>query len=250
MTNEEENIAPETKTLAIELAKQVYGNILEPGLKPISTAIGTVADLLNTILFPVQLLNKRVEIWKDGVVEGMKRKPNHSQEEIGNAINALPSIPSVIDSNLSDAWKNLVASSIANNHYHPALPKILSELSGYDLKLLTYLIMITKQGKSLAPPDIQTSLPSHLRNEDRTINFQDLSVSFAALERQKLIATTNNLSAYFNKTTPDRQTAEKTINPTGHEVTPLGLLLFEVCTGNDHEINDDTAREKHSKEGK
>lgn len=231
MNDDEKNVAPETKALAIELAKQVYGNVLEPGLKPISTAIGTVADLLNTILFPVHLLNKRVEIWKDGVVEGMKRKPNHSHEEVGNAINALPSIPSVIDSNLSDAWKNLVASSIANARYHPALPRILSELSGYDLRLLTYLIRLTKNGESLAPIDIQQNLPDDLLAKDRSIDFETLSVSFAALERQKLIATTNNLSAYFNKPSHEDLTNANTINPTGHEVTPLGLLLFEVCTG-------------------
>jgi hypothetical protein len=226
MSENGNKIDPDPKTVALVLAKEAYLNVLEPGLKPLSQAIGTLAEVVNTALIPLDLLNKRASLWKEGIVAGMTRNPNVSSNDLARTLTAMESTPLALDSSLEDAWKNLIASSIVNDPYHPTLPKILSELSGSDLRLLQHIIELSKNGIRLAPDVIHSDLPAEFYiDKYKKVDTNRLSISFTSLEKQSLISTSNNLGSFFQ----EKKSNDQVIDPTGHQVTPLGYLLYETC---------------------
>lgn len=232
--DDEGNDESSEKKLALEVVKEAYKNVLEPGLKPVAEAIGTVAGLLNSALAPVALINRKVEIWRQGVEQGMKRKANITDVHVAKAVDTFALIPIAIEEELASAWQNLISSSISSSEYRPVLPKILSELDGSDIRLLKHLIRLTDKGYLISPSVVETDLPQDFYNELGGIDYGRLSVSFTTLEKQSTISTSNNLGAFFLNYHNADIANERVINPTGHQVTPLGHLLFRTCNPQDN----------------
>jgi hypothetical protein len=127
------------------LIKAVYEDGLQPGLRQIGKALGTVLGFLNTILGPVQLWNEKGKIYfarsLDNYIKKMEEIPVEKIIEImpDMGVPLLQKLSYVTDQTLSSLFTELlVSASVVDRAYsaHPSFVNVISNLSPDEAKLL------------------------------------------------------------------------------------------------------------------
>ena len=239
MAEEEETTSStdnEVKAALIKVGEKAYEDVIAKGLAPAARLIGTIVNVFNSLLVPVEMLNnwadgfsrRQKEIIDAGVAAASNKGVTIDEKAIGRVIQATRDIPYDVDDELKKLWVSLITSAVEGQEYHPCYTKILAELSPTDAILLGCLEEMEKIGNPLSPNSLPISLDEHFYNSEGELDLVKLSVSLTSLERQSLISTANNLGAAYhnliNKKAPDH----KKINPTGHQITALGAALLRV----------------------
>lgn len=148
-----------------------------------------------------------------------------NERQTGQFLQTVNDMPSSLPAELEQLWEDLLVHSVSND-YHPIHSRILSELSTAEAILLESLIAMTLDGKPIVPARFTAAeIPKAFFNRGK-VRKERLAVSLTVLERQKLIATSNNLGTYFARTNKKHPA---TLNPIAHQVTPLGLALHRAC---------------------
>lgn len=127
------------------LLKEIYGDLLKPGVKQVGKALETVVGLGNTVLWPVTLANekarisleKNLEKYRLQMAEVPDDKVASVPPEIGVPISEKLSY--VTDEALSDLYVNLLAKASTRdtgNQAHPSFVNIVDSLSPDEALLI------------------------------------------------------------------------------------------------------------------
>jgi len=63
-----------TKACGEGLLKEVYGDLVKPGVSQVGQAIGTILGLGNTVLWPIQMLNEKARLTIELNLESYRKK--------------------------------------------------------------------------------------------------------------------------------------------------------------------------------
>lgn len=132
-----------------DVEPQAYDDILHPAAHNVGTALGTVTDLVNTLLTPFELINKTVAIKKKKFLEEYEQKLNQIPIEkqcTPRLEIAAPIIEhakyKITEVTLREKYVQLLsAASNSDNQAKPLLSfeNVLNQLSPYEINLLTQL---------------------------------------------------------------------------------------------------------------
>ncbi len=130
-----------------KLAKKVYKDILQEPGKKISTALSTVVDVSNTVIWPIKWANERAKLYFESNIEKYKKRLQSISE------NEIVSVPSEIatpildrftyvsNDQLSSAFVELLCSASDENKVefaHPGFIRIIDRISPDEAKILQY----------------------------------------------------------------------------------------------------------------
>lgn len=129
------------------LIKQIYGDLMKPGVSQVGKALSSVLGLGNTILWPVQLLNERSKISLEINLERYREKM--SQTPIEQVIPVAPEIgvpvaeklSYVADTDLREMYITLLSrasSKTTQSTVHPSFVNVLNNLSPDEALLLSF----------------------------------------------------------------------------------------------------------------
>ncbi|MBL0024315.1 MAG: DUF4393 domain-containing protein [Saprospiraceae bacterium] len=193
MTDEQiQQIAAEVAKI---LAKDVYSDALQPGMKQIGIAIETVAKLGNTVLTPVALINDGAKIIRERIVnkwqEKMKQLPEGQVKPMDGeiAVPALKKLEYNTSEELEELFLNLLTS--ASNQakegiVHPSFANIISELSSDEARILTYL-------KTENQPICTVNIRVNYNNGTYSDHYHDTTI----FDTNDVIKFKNNIRAYL-----------------------------------------------------
>ena len=130
------------------LLKEIYGDLVKPGVSQVGKALSTVIGLGNTILWPVALLNERARIALEKNLENYRaqiekvplEKIIEVPPEIG--VPVAEKLTYVTDEHLCDLYATLLAkaSTMESAHAaHPSFVNIINNLSPDEAILLQYV---------------------------------------------------------------------------------------------------------------
>lgn len=134
-------------------------------------------------------------------------------------------IPATVDPDLEILWENLLIHSTSED-YHPTFAEVLAGLRAPDAKLLDSLIRMSLTNRELVPGNFNSRNLPNCFYVKKKLQTEKLALSLTVLERESLIATSNNLGNYFGESEVN---ARGRLDPQGHQVTPLGLALHRAC---------------------
>jgi hypothetical protein len=128
-----------------EILKMIYEDALQPSVKNIGKALGTVFQVGNTVLLPLQLLNEKTRIlFKKHMDEYKKRLENKTEDEIcevpseiGNPI--IEKLTYVRDENISSMFISLLTNASLyekSNKAHPYFISIVNSITPDEAILL------------------------------------------------------------------------------------------------------------------
>lgn len=127
------------------LFKEIYGDLLKPGVSQVGKALANVMGLGNTILWPVQLLNERSKASLEANMERYREKlSNTSIEDISPVapeigVPVAEKLSYVSDKELSELYTTLLArasSKHTQSTVHPSFVNVLNNLSPDEAQIL------------------------------------------------------------------------------------------------------------------
>lgn len=243
------------------LLKEIYGDLLKPGVKQAGKALETVVGLGNTVLWPVTLANERARIaleknlekYRLQMAEVPEDKVTSVPPEIGVPISE--KLTYVTDESLSDLYINLLAKASTrdtSNQAHPSFVNIIDSLSPDEALLIGELyrrmvlafveVRLTKKGANEwnTQADLLTMIEydTNLVFKENTVaylsNFEGLGL--IKIRRDVLIANPplyDRLEAMYRPVYEsqswDRNTFDLSFERGKVEVTPFGLLFMKAC---------------------
>lgn len=164
------NLPPETENIknAIELAKLVYPDLLQPSFKQIGKALSTVLGLGNTVLLPIKMLNEKIEarfnhhmsMYKEALENVSEQDIVPVHPEIGVPI--LERFTYVQNDELSKMFVNLLAKASVEdsmNLAHPSFVWAIDNLTPDEAKLIESLLPRSRIYYMM--PVGETALPSN-----------------------------------------------------------------------------------------
>jgi abortive infection alpha-like protein len=129
------------------LFKEIYGDLLKPGVSQVGKALANVMGLGNTILWPVQLLNERSKVSLEANMERYREKlANTPIEEICPVapeigVPVAEKLSYVSDRELSELYTTLLARASSTHTQptvHPSFVNVLNNLSPDEAQILLY----------------------------------------------------------------------------------------------------------------
>lgn len=212
---------PSTNQAIVPLAP-TFSNIAEVTnrltyvLKEIALVPLTLGEITLT---PLKLVQRALNRLKQRAVSLTEKQSAQFLETAGK-------IPVAADSELHALWENLLVYSISED-YHPTYADILAALRAPDAKLLNSLVRMMILGKPIVPSNFTSrNLPACFFLKKK-LQKEKLALSLTILERESLIATSNNLGNYFSSEMLDLPAK---LDPKAHQVTHLGFALHRACS--------------------
>lgn len=187
-----------------EIAPQAYDDILHPSAQNTGTALGTITNLINTMLTPVEIINKTVSMKKEKFLKdyeaNLNKIPIENQcvprLEIAGPIIEHAKYKITEDTLREKYAKLLSAASNVDNLSKPLLSfdNVLNQLSPYEIDLLTQLFkQLPERNYPLASINITSECGYQVPLKDIcNISFKEfhesiISVMLSNLDRLGLI---------------------------------------------------------------
>jgi hypothetical protein len=132
-----------------DISDEVYADVVQPPAQNVGKSLGTVTDLLNTLLTPIELLNKTISLKKEKFLEEYKKNLKDIPEEkvitpnfslIGPMIEHLKY--KITEDELRKKYAKLISeASNTDGLTKPLLSfeNVLDQLSPYEIELLSLL---------------------------------------------------------------------------------------------------------------
>ena len=257
-----------------DLLKEIYGDLLKPGVKQLGKALETVLGLGNTILLPLTLLNEKARITLQQNLEKYRQQIQDVPEEnialvppeIGTPI--VEKLTYVSDDELSGLYVNLLAkaSTVDTNHLaHPGFVNIINCLCPDEVILLRELYrrgplpfvsvkLVDKKDESLFQPigDLHTGVEKELdlvfpdNSQAYLSNFEGLGLIHVRrdiyLDNQRFYDPLEKLYRPQYESMPFDKKKKKLEFKRGKiDVTPYGSMFMNACLSGllkeVHEIN-------------
>ena len=221
-----------------KLTEGEAGKAFTPALKRIAQTANHVTsvsgDLIDLSLNAIELLMHVPRRVVDRSLARIKKKwPEIDATQTAHLLQTVDNMPIQIEDGLETAWENLLVNSVTDL-YHPIYSKILAEITTNEAKLLRSLVAMSAKGTTIVPSafTIENIDPSFFVN--KRLQLKRLGLALTILERQKLVATANNLGTYFeNKRTRN----QRSLDPVGYQVTSLGQELYQACAPESRRVN-------------
>ncbi len=187
-----------------EVAPQAYSDVVQPPAQNIGKTLGTITELLNTFLTPVEIINKTVSIQKEKFLNEYKNKINMIPKNKlcpANFAVIAPMIDhlkyKITEDELREKYAKLISeASNSDSLTKPLLSfdNVLDQLSPYEIELLTLLFSSEpNQNYPLASIKMTSELGYQiLYNNIADISFKDftfdtISIMISNLERVGII---------------------------------------------------------------
>lgn len=131
-----------------ELQKEIYGDLLKPGVAQVGKALESVLGFGNTVLIPLRIMNGSADLYEKAAFRKLADRLSKVPEaqivsippEVG--VPALDRLSYTKDENLQNMFVNLLASAASSErsqYAHPAFVKIIDFLSPDEAKILEFL---------------------------------------------------------------------------------------------------------------
>lgn len=120
-----------TKACGEGLLKEVYGDLVKPGVSQVGQAIGTILRLGNTVLWPIQMLNEKARLTIELNLESYRKKmadiPNEKVSAVAPEIGVptLEKLGYVQDQELRELYSSLLAKASSKDTVGFAHPSFL-----------------------------------------------------------------------------------------------------------------------------
>lgn len=179
------------------LWREVYGDLLKPGVTQVGKALSTVVGLGNTILWPVQLLNERGRLSLEANLERYREKLSKIPEEKISPVVPEIGVPIaeklsyVSDPDLREMYTTLLAKASIHESQasvHPSFVNVLNNLTPDEAQLLK---QFQKQGGTTP------FVAARLRQPEKEGFYQIVDTHFR-LEEDTTLAFPANLPAYVS----------------------------------------------------
>jgi len=134
------------------LLKEIYGDLAKPGVSQVGKALESVLGLGTTLLWPLQLLNKRASIALEDNLEKYREKLKNVPQEKVVEVNPLLGVPIaeklsyVQDADLTELFLNLLTAASVDTtvaNAHPSFVNIINNISPDEAKILKHLSVAT-----------------------------------------------------------------------------------------------------------
>lgn len=131
-----------------KLQKEIYGDLLKPGIAQVGKAIGTLIGVGNAILLPLRIMNGSADLFEKVAIQKLAEKlskiPQEKIIEISPEIGIpiLDKLSFTKDENLQNLFVNLLASAAyyeRARYAHPGFVKIIESISPDEAKVLKTL---------------------------------------------------------------------------------------------------------------
>lgn len=150
--NEETKINALVNIGQSKVVEKSYDDLISPANKKLGTALSTVIDIVNTILWPIKWTNERTRIYFENNLIKYEKKLSEIPEEKITPVPSELSAPIlerftyVSNNDLSNAFVKLLTSASStdtNSLAHPGFVTIIDRLSPDEAKILTHLKKVT-----------------------------------------------------------------------------------------------------------
>lgn len=180
-----------------KIVEKAYDDLLSPPAKNVGTALSTIIEIGNTVLWPIKWLNERTRIFFQSNLKKYEEKLNQIPEEKITIVPTEISMPIlqrftyVSNEELSNAFVKLLTSASSTDTLskaHPGFIYIIDRLSPDEARILTYL----KKQSSIPRIDIK------YRDEPGKTTFNYVALNETGLERVIELNNPDSLTLYLD----------------------------------------------------
>jgi hypothetical protein len=179
------------------LLREVYGDLLKPGVAQVGKALGGIIGLGNTVLWPVHLLNERSRIALEANLERYRQRLADVPTEKIDPISPEVGVPIaerltyLTDPDLREMYTALLSrASIAETKHaaHPSFVNVLNNLTPDEAQLVRQLFSFDGQTPFIS---VQSRAPGQQ-------GFMELADVYFRLNENVRLVAPHNLSAYIS----------------------------------------------------
>jgi hypothetical protein len=174
----------------------IYGDLAQPSVKKVGTALETVFEFSTSLLLPVKLLNekfkinfeKRLNEYKDKIEQISEEKLCEVNPQIGTPL--IEKLSYTTNDEIADLFTNLLAKASSKdtvNLAHPAFVQLIERLSVDEARIIKYLL-----NKDTIPC---ISFRAHL-NENK--GFQEILRNGTLIQFQIELLFPQNIKTYLD----------------------------------------------------
>ncbi len=198
--NEETKINALVSIGQSKVVEKTYDDLVSPANKKLGTALSTVIDLGNTILWPVKWANERVRIFFESNLRKYEKKLSEIPEEKITPAPSELSFPIlerftyVSNNDISNAFVKLLTSASSTDTIslaHPGFVAIIDRLSPDEAKILNYF-----KGAEAIP-----KLTLSFYDSDEMSTYVTAFHDYTGLEKKIELLFASNIGIYFDNLT-------------------------------------------------
>lgn len=181
----------------VKVVEKAYDDLVSPPAKNVGTALSTIIDLGNTVLWPIKWLNERTRIYFQSNLKKYEERLNEIPEENVTIVPTEISMPIlqrftyVSNEELSNAFVKLLTSASSSqtiSKAHPGFIYLIDRLSPDEAKILSYL----KTKKDIPSIDVRYY-------EDRAKStFIHIALNVTTIQNEVKLDNPQNSELYFD----------------------------------------------------
>ncbi|WP_339878589.1 DUF4393 domain-containing protein [uncultured Algoriphagus sp.] len=181
----------------MKVVEKAYDDLIGPPAKNVGTALSTIIDLGNTVLWPIKWVNERTRIYFQANLKKYEERLNNIPEKYITEVPTEISMPVlqrftyVSNEELSNAFVKLLtsASSIETiSKAHPGFIYLIDRLSPDEARILTYL----KNKKDIPRIDIV------FHEDPSKSTFVHIALNVTSLQKAVNLDNPQNIDLYFD----------------------------------------------------